>query len=141
MATEWMNAGMAELMTSGATGKTFDAILVNATDTLDQSGNRFISDISANELSATGYARVALTNVTITESQNSHALVFSSDDITFPLVGAGQTAAAAYIAIRHADGDSASKLVIRIDDTNVLTSGGDIIIEPDASNGFGYIDG
>ncbi len=136
---KWMYSGYQELMSTGVTGKTLDAILVDANDTLDQSGNRFVSDISANELSGGNYTRIPLTGVVMIENQNGHAVVFSGDDVIFPLVNAG-TAAVAYIVIRHASGDASSKLVVRIDDDDIVTNGGDVTLQADQDDGFGVID-
>jgi hypothetical protein len=114
------------LIGSGAISTASDlrCLLVNTSYSPDPDHN-FVSDVSANEISVSGYARQTLANKTITEDDTNDVAKFDADDVAFAGLTAGQTVGAA-IVYRHNASDNAAELLGYFDLTNTLTNGGTI---------------
>lgn len=95
----------------------------------------YVSDISASELSCTGYTggyggagRKVLSGVTLTnDDTNEYSVIDATDPTTWSSLGAGQTIGGAVI-IKEITSDAASIPIFFIDFTDVAT-GGDFTLQ------------
>lgn len=129
MASVWTNKGIQDALTNGTSGKTFILLLVNSTGaTLSDATKKdinFVSEISTNELSGTGYARKTLTNVVITEDDTNDRAVLDADDpTTYTGINAG-TIAGGWV-FRDIGADSADIPWVFLEIADIVTNGGDV---------------
>jgi hypothetical protein len=91
----------------------------------------FITDMEAHadfaELTASGYARVALTSEAGTEVDASDWGLIDADDVAFAAISAGETIVGAFIYIHTGSDGTASVLSIH-DITSTPTNGGTVTI-------------
>lgn len=111
------------------------ALLLNGTHAFAAT-DTYISDISANELSGTGYTRKTLSSKTVTRSNSPIRAVFDAADITWTGINAGT--AAALVLAADLGADSASPLLVHIDSGGlpIVTNGGDLSTTWNASGIF-----
>ena len=132
MASKVYPAGL-KYLTDGTTSYTSDTIkimLVNSSYTYSDSHDH-VDDVSANELSGTGYTggfdgsgRKTLASKTITV--NSTHIEFDAADITWTGLNAGTIGGA--ILIEEITNDASSALLAFIDPTDLPTNGGDVTL-------------
>lgn len=124
---------MPYLLATGAlnwTTATIKCLLVNSSYTPNKDHN-FVSDVSANELSGTGYTggfagsgRKTLTGATVTEDDTNDVVVLDCDDLTWLLIDAGTIAGLVFY--KNGTSDADSPLLFYSDVTNVTTIGGTV---------------
>ena len=92
MPSGWYNQGIYDV-----TGATCDlvngdikAMLLNASHAFDRD-DAYVSDIDANEITAVGYARLALTGLTLNNNTTLDASYWDSNDPVFGPLATGQT--------------------------------------------------
>lgn len=106
----------------------FKAMLLSTGYTPDKDHD-FVNDISANELSGTGYAsgfggsgRKTLASRTLTQDDSGDVAYLDCDDITWTAIDAGTIG---YIAVvQEVTTDADSPIIAIIDVANVTTDGG-----------------
>lgn len=125
----WYNNALEQLMNGGLDLDTADlrVCLVNSSYTPDVDTHDFLDDVTANELSGTGYARKALTSETVAQDNTNNRGTLSADNPTWTGANFG-TAAKAIIYVEGAS-DAARLLVAYIGFTNTVTNGGDFTLK------------
>lgn len=137
MSAWWSNHGKADLVTGGITGREFRLILVhtapaNAGAAADLNTT---SDIVANELTATNYARKTLASVAVTEDDtNDWAKLSAANPSTYTALGgaANDTIVGAWVVRRASNGsdtDASDTLWCFLGlASSVPTNGGDVVL-------------
>ncbi len=91
----------------------------------------FISDMESHadfaELTAGGYARVALTSEAATENDASDRADIDSDNVAFGAISSGETIVGAFIFI-HTGSDATASVLAIYDLTSTPTNGGTITV-------------
>lgn len=130
MATWWTNRGKARIATSGVTGKTFRLLLVNTPPASEAAAAdiNVPSDVTANELSGTGYARRTLANPAVTEDDTNDRAVFDVDDpSTYTAINAGTIAGGwVFERVGGSDADGTDHVWLFLDTNDLVTNGGDV---------------
>lgn len=119
-----------------------DILLVDDTYVFNADDN-FVSDVSADELSTTNYARDDMTSRTVTEDDTGDRVVFDAADNTWSALGpgtGGPTIGGAVIFDNTAGSDAARELIAFIDLANTTVNGGDFTIQWNASDGVFYLE-
>lgn len=134
MASFWTNKGLVSVL-SGDVDLRDDTIKVMLLDSpaLATKDVNFVSEISADELTGTGYAagfggagRKTLANKTFVEDDTNDRAVFDADDVVYPGIDAGSAQMAA--VIKEITNDGASLVLGFVDITDRMTNGGDLTI-------------
>lgn len=86
---------------------TIKGILLESGYTPDLDADEFVSDVTGEELSGGGYARVTLTGLLVDEGTG--VVQFKSDDVTFPAL---TTTTARYMIIAHSSGSDATSYLL-----------------------------
>jgi hypothetical protein len=109
---------------------TLKVMLLSAAYTPNKDHN-FISDISANELSGTGYTagfggagRKTLASKTVTQDDTNDLAIFDAADVTWTAINAGTVAYAAVVKEVTSNADSPVLAVLDVS-PDVATNGGD----------------
>ncbi len=109
---------------------TLKVMLLSSAYTPNKDHN-FISDISANELSGTGYTagfggsgRKTLAGKTVTQDDTNDLAVFDANDVTWTAINAGTVAYAAVVKEVTSNADSPVLAVLDVS-PDVATNGGD----------------
>lgn len=129
MASYWTNKGKKEIVDRDATAADLRLLLVNTPPASAGAAAdlNFVADVSANELSGTGYARKTLATKTITEDDTNDRAVFDCDDPSvYTALNAG-TIAGAWV-FRQVTNDADSALWMFLDCTDLVTNGGDVTV-------------
>lgn len=95
--------------------------------------HEFVSDVSASEVSGTGYARKSLTSKTVTASGNT--IVFDCGDVTYTAMSTTEDLASAII-YNDTGTDNASVLIANIDFEDISTSNSDVNVVTSSSGLF-----
>lgn len=119
------------------TTKDYRMLLLNASGTLNQA-HRYVSDISANEISAAGYSRQTLGTKSVGWDVTNTRSYVTSAAAVWSSLATGQTVGSAVIYEYNA-ADSAARLVCFIDFTDFPTNGSSFTLTPDATDGWFYI--
>jgi hypothetical protein len=130
MANGVYNKGKYTIFNAGylnSTG-TLKVLLVTSSYSFDADHN-FVSDVSANEISVSGYSRQALGTPTRTEDDTNDFAYLDGDDTTFASLASGQTVGGAIVFWDMGGADSANPLLAFYDLTNTATNGGDIVVQ------------
>ena len=138
MASAWMTDILYQMVNDYLNGKTLQVLLVTTTDTLDNTADTMVSDVSGDEISGGNYSRKTLSSVTVSENANSHAVKIDAADVTWTAL-TGHTIEAAYVFIDDASGDATSRLIARLDGANITTNGGDVTVKFHSTDGIAYI--
>ncbi len=137
------NRGMNELLTGGTTWTTDNIDLLMVDDThVYSADNNFVSDVSADEISTTNYARQDIASPTVTEDDTNDQVTFDAADVTISALGpasAGPTIGGAYW-FRNSGADATSPLIYYADLTDTQVNGSDFTIQWDATDGVFYAD-
>lgn len=138
MASHWTNKGKWDLATGGVTSRSFRILLVNTPPATAAAAAdlNFVADVTANELSGTGYARKTLANVTITEDDTNDLAKFDADDPTVYSAASMGTIAGAWIYRQITGGTDAPATDILwcfLDMNDLVTNGGDVTLSFNAS--------
>lgn len=111
---------------------TIKVMLLDA-DAAPTADTNFVSDLSADELSGTGYTggfngsgRKSLASKTVTEDDVNDRAYFDAADLTWSSIDAGTAAWA--ILIKEVTTDADSIVIAAIDITDTLTNGGDLTV-------------
>ena len=114
-------------------------LLVNGGYTFSKAHN-FVADVVANEITAAGYARQALTGKTVTEDDTNNRAYLDADDPVFPAMAAGETIGGA-VVFRHTGSDATAPLLFFIDVADVATAGTafTLTFATGASGGVAYL--
>lgn len=129
MANGVYNKGKYKIFDAGLPGAgTLTVLLVTSSYTFDADHN-FVSDVSANEISVSGYSRQSLGTPTKTEDDTNDFAYLDGDDTTFASLAAGQTVGGAILFIDLGGADSANPIISFYDLTNTATNGGDIVVQ------------
>lgn len=99
-------------------------LLKTAAPTVD---TNFVSDISANEITVSGYARQTLAGETVTEDDTNDFAYLDATDPTFSALVAGETVIGA-VLFRHTGADATAPVYAYYDVTDTPTNGSDITI-------------
>lgn len=136
----WFNRGKYLVLSGGINllTDTIKAVIVTPSYTFSADHN-FISDVSSNELSVTGYTggfagsgRKTLANKSVTEDDSSDLAYFDADDLLWTSLSTGGTVGGLAL-VREVTNDSASPLIAFFDLVDTPTNGGDIGISWNAS--------
>ena len=134
----WYNKGKFSVMNGSVAllTDTIKVMLVNSSASFNADHN-FVSDISANELSGTGYVggfngsgRKTLAGKTITEDDANDRAEFDANDVSWLAISAGTAAAA--VLIKEVTSDADSLLIAYLDFSDLVTNGGDMTLQWDA---------
>jgi hypothetical protein len=140
MASAWYNKGKYQVLSGGVdlNSDTIKVILVTTSYTFDVDHN-FISDVSSNELSVSGYTggfsgsgRKTLSGKSFTEDDSSNLAYFDATDLVWSALGTGATIGGA-ILVKEVTNDGDSPLIAYMDLTDTATNGGDITVSWNAS--------
>lgn len=135
MASGWYNKGKYHVLNStiNLSSDTIKVMLVTSSYTFN-ADHDFISDVSANELSVTGYTggfggsgRKTLTGKSITEDDTNDRAYFTASNVTWATLSAGQTIGGA-ILMKEVTTNADSPLIAFVDLVDTATNGGDITI-------------
>ena len=143
MASGWYNSGLRDVSdgTIDLVNDTIKVMLVTGSYTPDKDHD-FVNDVSANELSGTGYTggfagsgRKTLSGKAFTTNTTSDFVKWAFSAVTWSAINAGTARYA--IIIKEITNDAASRLVGYLDlgGSGVVTNGGDLTITPDATDG------
>lgn len=140
MASFMTNKGKYELISRATTSQTFRLLLVNTppANAGTAADLNTVSQVTSNELSGTGYARVTLGTLSLTEDDTGDRAVFSAaNPATYTAINAGTIAGGwVYIRVGGSDVDASDLLVCFLDCTDLVTNGGDVTLSFDATNGI-----
>jgi hypothetical protein len=89
------------------------------------------------ELTASGYARVALTGEAASEDDTNDWALLDSGDVAFAAISSGETIVGAFIFIEEGGADSSREVLAIYDLTSTPTNGGTITVT--TANGFAKI--
>lgn len=126
MANVMSNYAKNEMLKAYLNGETVKAMLLNETHTVNPDDD-FVGDISANELSGTGYTRQTVTGSTFTEDDSGDDAAWDIDDVTFSGIDAGTIDTFCLYIERTNDADS--EIILQVDTASGLpktTNGSDI---------------
>jgi len=139
MASGWYNSGKRDIFdgTIDLTADTIKVMLVNASYTPD-ADHDFVNDVSANELSGTGYTggfagsgRKTIASKAFSTDTANDRTEFTFAAVTWTAINAGTAAYA--ILVKEITNDPASRLIAWLDlSPAVVTNGGDFTMTPDA---------
>lgn len=128
MASGVFNKGLFELASALTDLDSADlrVLLVQSTYTFSPTNN-YIADLSAHEISVSGYSRQALSGETVVEDDTNHRAYLDASDVTFTGLAAGQTIGGAVI-YRHTGSDATAPLLCYVAIAATAT-GGDFTIQ------------
>lgn len=138
MASAWYNKGKAQVLNGGIDllTDTIKVMLVDDTYVFAATHN-FVSDVSADELSGTGYTggfagagRKTLASKTITEDDANGRAEFDAADVVWTGLSAGTVGGA--ILIKEITNDAASLLIAFLDCVDTGSTGSDFTVQWDA---------
>jgi len=110
-------------------------LLVTSSYSFDDTDD-FVSDVSAAELTNSGYARVALANAASYVDDTNHRARFDADDALFAALGAGDTPAYAIVYLYNASDAAAALICCCGLTTPPAPNGGDYTIQWGAAGIF-----
>lgn len=134
MASKWYGKGLLKVAdrTIDFVNDTIKVMLVNASYTFNPDHD-FADDVSANELSGTGYAggfngagRKTLASKTITEDTANDRIEFDCADLTWTAINAGTIGGV--VVLKEITNDAASPLIAFLDPSDLVTNGGDVTL-------------
>lgn len=111
--------------------ETFKALLVTASYTPDKD-HEFVDDVSANELSGTGYSRATIANPDRSVNTTDDVIVYDCDDVEFGTIDTGETARYMILYMEVND-DSDSPVVAWFDIGSQPTNDAPFVVEVAAS--------
>jgi hypothetical protein len=132
MASRMFNRGMYEMINQTTNFDTGSIIMMLMTSAYSfDPDSDFVSDISANELSTTNYARQTLANTTITLDDTNDRVVLDADDVTINNLGpsSGGPTVGGAITERSTGVDSTSPLICFSDFTDTVVNGGNFTVQ------------
>jgi hypothetical protein len=108
VSTRFYNAGLNQILANGVDNLSFELLLVDSSYTFSEDHDTYADGISANEITATNYARQALTVPSPTRDDATDLVsLFAGVSATFSSLGAGdspsETAQAAVLGIDTID--------------------------------------
>lgn len=86
----------------------------------------FVNDVSANEVSGTGYARIALSGVSVAQDDTNDRATLNASDVQWVGLDVGRVAYG--ILYNFVTDDTDSPLIATFDIADVITNGTDITI-------------
>lgn len=101
--------------------------------------DEFVGDISADEISVTGYSRQGVTSPTINEDTAGDEAEFDCADPTFSSLASGETISHSviYKQVGGDDGTEGDDPLLPVHDvTDTATNGGDVTLQVDAEGAF-----
>jgi hypothetical protein len=134
MATVIVNSFFKHIMNGGIDldTDTIKVMLLTSTHTSNVDTQEFIDDVSANEVSGTGYTAggATLANKAVTQDDTDNEGVFDADDVTWST----STITARYAVYYKDTGTPATSPIIHIEDftTDKISSGGNFTIQHNA---------
>lgn len=139
MANALYNKGLEEIgkALTDLDGSDLRLLLVKTSYSFDKD-HHFVSDVSANEVSVSGYSRQALTTKTVTRDDTNDFAYLDADDVTFASLAAGQTVGGA-ILFRHTGSDATAPVIAFYDLADTATNGSDITVQWNAPAGGGVL--
>lgn len=135
----WYNKGKTLILDGSLSllSDTIKVMLVTSSYSFN-ADDHFANTPAANELSGTGYAggfagsgRKTLASKAVTENDTSDRAEFDAADVTWTAISAGT--AAAVILLKEITNDAASPIIAYIAFTAVVTNGGDLTLQWDAT--------
>jgi hypothetical protein len=142
MASGWDNSGKRDIFdgTIDLVNDTIKVLLVNASYT-PNADHDFADDVTANELSGTGYTggfngsgRKTLASKAFSTDTTNDRAEFTFAAVTWTAINAGTAAYA--ILVKEITNDAATRLIAYLDlNPDVVTNGGDFTMTPDATLG------
>lgn len=128
MASQAFNKGITKIMdgTIVYTSATIKVMLVKSTYSHNPDNN-FVSSISADEISVSGYSRQTLGTKSVSQDDANNRANFAGANSTFATLAAGQTIGGAVI-FRDTGSDATSELICFSDTGDTATNGNDVII-------------
>lgn len=128
MANGVYNKGKYLLASGGITGSTdLRTLLVNTSYTFVDTHNT-VSEVTANEISVSGYGRYDHASITITEDDTNDFAYIDLDDAAFTALASGQTIGGAILYVYNA-ADASANLVAFYDLADTATNGGDVTVQ------------
>lgn len=106
-----------------AGGQTYKVMLLKSSYTFDLT-DVYVSDLSADEVSVTSYARQTLTGRALALDSGNNRAKFTANSPSFGSLGTGQTAGGAVIFRDLGTGDGTAKVVIWIPFSPTIVLGG-----------------
>jgi len=128
MASNLYNPGLEKLLdgTIAFETDTINVLLVDTNHTFDEA-HEFVSNIVANEVSGTGYARKTLANTAIALDAANDRVEFDADNPSYTALDAGTIAAA--IVFKQVTNDADSPIIAQIDFADLVTNGSDVELQ------------
>lgn len=137
MASKCYNKGITKIGdgTIVYTSATIGVLLMKSSYVQNPDSN-FVADISADEISVSGYSRQTLGTKAVTQDDTNNRAVYSGADVTFSALAAGQTIGSAVI-YRNTGSDATSELIAYCElSSATATNGSDVIIDWPATGIF-----
>jgi len=139
---EWCNTSLHKALTDEAggyfNGATMQIMLCNA-DNFIKGTHDFVADIVADELADASYARKTLAAFDVELNPASgQAIKFTATNPVWTALAGAETVAVAYI-FEFITSDALSPLWWKLDGANIVTSGGDVTVTFDATDGIAAI--
>ena len=106
---------------------TIKIMLMKSAYTPDVDANIFVADITANELTVGGYARVTLATKFSTKDNANNRTDYGADNPVWAALAAGETIGWAVI-FKQVTNDADSTLIAVLDGADVATNGGQITL-------------
>lgn len=141
MASAWTNKGLHEIA-SGATDWLTDTIkllLVDEAYAFDGAAHEFVADVSASELSGTGYAggfagagRRTLAGKAVNRDDANNRVAFDADDPS-AWTGLDAGTVGGVIIYRNGTSDADSPILGFLDPADLVTNGGNVTLTFDAT--------
>jgi hypothetical protein len=119
------------------TSNTVKVLALNSSYTYS-AAHAFVSDVSANELSGTGYSRQTLGSKAVNQDATNDRSYFTAANFTFTSINAG-TIAFIVVFRDRAGADSANEVLCCIDVADLVTNGNSVISAIDATDGLFYL--
>lgn len=125
------------------TGDVYRVMLMKSSYTFDENHD-FVDDISASEISLTGYSRQTLAGKSVNWDNTNKRAYIDATDPNWASIAAGDTIGGAVIYRQTGGNDSTpanDDLVCFLDPTDLVTNGSSVTLQFDATNGIGYLGG
>ncbi len=135
MASKFYGKGLRSLLdgTIDYLTATIKVMIVNDGYTFD-ADHEFISDVVANEVTASGYVggfagagRKTLAGKTVTDDTANNRIEFDCSDVVWTALGAGDEAAAVIVVWENTN-DAASRVVAHLDPADLVLNGSDVTL-------------
>lgn len=133
MATEVPYEILYQMAYDKLNGKTLKVLLCSV-DSFVKATDKYVSDVSADEVSDASYARKTLASVVINKNTQGHAVWVDAADVVWTALN-NVSPAVAYVYIDDVGGDTLSEIIAKIDHNDITADGGNVTLQIHATAG------